>query len=159
MRGKTHAHTQHYSVCVEWLSSELGMCWVYGVVWWFYLMHTHVMVHDDDDDDDYSGSSFMMAVPNMEQPLPHICIWSLQQQRYWRRQQRQNDFSNRNETEVHILHGKKYCKRPSYSTVLTKQREKCRTRRVNVCVCCCMSFGVHMRSAPVYLLRLMNLKH
>lgn len=95
------------------------------------------MVHDDDDDDDYSGRSFMMAVPNMEQPLPHICIWSLQQQRQWRprRRRRQNDFSNRNETEVHILHGTKHCKRPSYSTVLTKQREKCRTRRVNVCVC------------------------
>lgn len=35
--------------------------------------------NDDDDDNDYgSRFAFMMAVPNMEQPLPHICICSSQ---------------------------------------------------------------------------------
>lgn len=76
------------------------------------LMHTHEMVdgdddHDDDDDDDdgnddYSGSPFMMAVPNMEQPLPHICICSQQQQKHQQQPQRKCHF-NRNKTQKYTF--------------------------------------------------------
>lgn len=133
-------------------------------------LHTDEMVdgdedHDDDDDDDdgnddYSGSPFMMAVPNMEQPLPHICICSQKQQNSSSGSNSENAFSietkHRNTHFARIR--MKLQTAQLFNTLNQTKGNSANKAGVLLHVIWCITFYTcDQQQFVVYLLRLMNL--